>query len=371
MSPDRRRGAEDAGHQGSGHGPEGVVVYPVEHVPGPLRQRALDFARRVYEKAGEDNIFFLAGAISFNILVAFVPLFLFAVGVAGIVLTSRFPDPGLALVDLLGEQIPAIEGDIRLESQVREAVNGILDQRAGFTTIGILLLIWFSTRLVGTLRTSLREVFDVAQDRGIVGGKIFDAKVVVIGGGLFLLNLSITSVVTAARDLGVDLLGLQGAAVTTVQSTVAFALSFASIWVLFVGVYRFMPARWIPWRTALIAATFTAVAHEVLKWGFGWYASDIANWQTTYGNLVTLAALFLWIYYESVVFILGGEIAQVSTMRRARRVKTRRALFGEATGPEATTLQNAEPADAASATVTDDGGPARRPSEGDDTGEGR
>jgi len=311
-------------------GPEGVVVYPVDEVRGPLGRRVLDFVRRVYEKAGEDNIFFLAGAIAFNVLVAFVPLFLFAVGVAGIVLTSRLPDPGLALVDLMSEQIPAIEGDIRLASRVREAVNGILDQRAGFTTIGLLLLIWFSTRLVGTLRTALREVFDVAQDRGVVGGKIFDAKVVVIGGGLFLLNLGITSVVTAARDLGIDLLGLQGAAVTTVQSLVAFTVSFASIWVLFVGVYRFMPARWIPWRTALIAATFTAVVHEVLKWAFGWYASDVANWQTTYGNLVTLAALFLWIYYESVVFILGGEIAQVWTMRRARRVKTRRALFGEA-----------------------------------------
>ena len=59
------------------------------------------------------------------------------------------------------------------------------------------------------------------------------------------------------------------------------------------------------------------------------YATDIANYQTTYGNLVTLAILLLWIYYEAVVFVLGGEVAQVWTMRRARRVKTRQALFGE------------------------------------------
>jgi uncharacterized BrkB/YihY/UPF0761 family membrane protein len=29
--------------------------------------------------------------------------------------------------------------------------------------------------------------------------------------------------------------------------------------------------------------------------------------------------LFFWIYYGSIVFILGGEVAQVYTMRRASR----------------------------------------------------
>ena len=101
-----------------------------------------------------------------------------------------------------------------------------------------------------------------------------------------------------------------------------------SIWVLFLGVYRFLPARPIPWRTALIAASFASMSHELLKFGFGWYATELANYRTTYGNLITLAVLVFWIYYEAVVFILAGEVAQVWTMRRALRVKTRGALFG-------------------------------------------
>ena len=270
----------------------------------------------MYDKAGEDNILFLAGAISFNVLVAVVPLLVFAVGVSGIVLTSRFQDPSAVLLELLVENIPAIGGDIGLEAQLRESFGNIVGRRTGLTVIGAVLLVWFSTRLVGSLRTALREVFDIAQDRGIVGGV------------LFLGNIAVTTAVTAAQNYGVDVLGLEGRAVGFVERAVAFGLSFLTIWALFIGVYRFLPARWIPWRTALIAATFTAIFHELLKWGFGWYATNVANYQTTYGNLVTLAVLFLWIYYEAVVFILGGEVAQVWTMRRARRVKTRSALFG-------------------------------------------
>lgn len=295
------------------------------HGPG---RRLLDFVRRLYGKAGDDNIFFLAGAISFNILVAVVPLLLFSVGVAGMVLSARFEDPAGAVLDLLIENLPAIGGDIDLATVVREAIQGIMDSRTGLGFIGFVLLIWFSTRLVGSLRTALREVFDISQDRGVVGGKIFDAKVVVAGGLLFILNIALTTGVTAAQNYGVGVLGLEGRAVSLVGQGVAGVVAFTSIWVLFLGIYRFLPARWIPWRTALIAATFTAVFHELLKWAFGWYAMSIADYGSTYGNLVTLAVLFLWIYYEAVVFILGGEVAQVWAMRRARRVRTRTALFG-------------------------------------------
>ena len=57
--------------------------------------------------------------------------------------------------------------------------------------------------------------------------------------------------------------------------------------------------------------------------GFGWYVTQVANYRTVYGNLISLAVLFFWIYYEALAFILGGEVAQVWTMRRARKVQFR------------------------------------------------
>lgn len=305
-----------------------VEVLPAEELQLPLSHRASDFLRRVLDKAVEDNIFFMAGAISFNVLVAVIPLVLLTVGVSGIVLAGRFADPTNAVIAILLEVLPAIGGDIDLISTVEREVRSLVEGRRGLTVVGAALLVWFSTRLVGTLRTVLREVFDIAQDRGILRGKVFDAQVVLVGGALLLVNIGVTAAAAAAQAYGVDVLGLQGEAVTLLDRSVATLLAFLSIWVLFLGCYRYLPARFVPWRTAVAAATFTAVFHEVLKFGFGWYAIELADYGTTYGNLVTVAVLFLWIYYESVVFILGGEVAQVWTMRRARRVKTRSALFG-------------------------------------------
>ena len=62
----------------------------------PLRYRrtgrrwaAREFVRRVYKKAEQDNIFFLAGAIAFNVLVAVLPLILAALGIAGLLLQRQ------------------------------------------------------------------------------------------------------------------------------------------------------------------------------------------------------------------------------------------------------------------------------------------
>jgi membrane protein len=274
----------------------------------------------------------MAGAISFNALAALVPLVLFLVGVSGYVLKARFGDPAAELVQMLRDNLPVIGEDIGFMETIERQINQIIQASGSLTLVSVLLLVWFSTRLIGTLRTVLREVFDVAQDRGIVRGKIFDAQVVIVGGALFVVNLGVTAALEAARDYGIGVLGLEGDSVTFVQETFARTLAFGSIWLLFLGIFRFLPARPIPWRTALIAATFTAVMHEILKFAFGFYATEVANYRTTYGNLITLAVLFFWIYYEAQVFILGGEVAQVWTMRRALRMKTRGALFDAGAG---------------------------------------
>jgi membrane protein len=193
--------------------------------------------------------------------------------------------------------------------------------------VGALLLIWFSTRLVGTLRAVLREVFDVAQDRGIVGGKIFDIKAVTIGGALILVNLGLTTEMESIRDLGISYFGVEGRTLSLLQVGWRIGVSYLTAWVLFLGVYRYVPARWIPWKTALVAATFTATLFELLKYGFSFYATELADYGSTYGNLIAIAVLFFWIYYGAIVFILGGEVAQVWTMRRALKASRAGALF--------------------------------------------
>jgi membrane protein len=276
-----------------------------------------DFAGRVYRKAGQDDIFFLAGGIAFNILLGAVPFLLLLVSLFGFVLRARVPDPQQAAIDYVFAILPTSPS---LERYVRQEIGTLLEGITGFSILGVLLLIWVSTRLFGSLRSALRNVFDVQEDRGIIQGKIFDAKMVVVAGTLFLANTTITVLLEAVQTYGIELLGLrEGGTVRTLQVLYAQLLAYAFIFLMFLLIYRFLPARRIPWRIAFVSAAFSSVVFELLKSAFAWYVAYLANYRTTYGYLTSLVVLVFWIYYSAVVFVLGGEVGQIYDINRTRR----------------------------------------------------
>jgi len=292
-----------------------------------LSYRAQEFVRRLWTKGYEDDVFFMAGAVAFNLLLALIPLLLLGGGLAGYAASGSFGNPGSPVPELISDFLPGAAGGVDVTTYVSDLVARLAEQRGGLTVVGSVFFILIATRLVGSLRTALREIFDVAETRGILEGKLFDTQVVVLGLVLLTLNLGLTVFLAGAVRTGVSVMGLDGPFLDATDRLAAHGLAFASIWILFLVVYRYLPARRIPWKTVLIAATFSAVSHELLKAGFSWYAREVANYTSTFGNLATVAVLVFWIYYEAVVFILGGEIGQVYTMRKAARLNVR-ADFG-------------------------------------------
>jgi membrane protein len=272
----------------------------------------------------------MAGAITFNVLVAIVPLLLLLAGLTGFALTARFGASTSGILEVVLTQLPTIRGDVVLTDAVERVLAGLIEERTGFSILGALILLWISTRLVGTLRVVLRQTFDLGTDRGILLGKLFDLRVVLLGGLLIFMNIGFTVGVRALQAFGIDLLGIEGTRAILLRNLTGQVLSFASAWVLFFLLYWHVPARRIPFRTAAVGATFTAVAYEVMKEAFAWYATSVATYSNAYGSLAVVAVLFFWIYYSAVVFILGGHVARAYEVIREKRMQRRELRAGGA-----------------------------------------
>ncbi|HKJ91804.1 MAG TPA: YihY/virulence factor BrkB family protein [Longimicrobiales bacterium] len=267
----------------------------------------------VWRKAEEDDIFFLAGAISFNILVAFLPLVVAVIGIAGTIVNIVGGNVNDVIVRYITRSIPGA-----VDVDVTGMIATIREQSGTLLSIGGIFLVWISTRLISTLRTVLREIFDLHRGRGIIRGKLFDVQMVFMAGTLFALNIGITIAVEVVARVGSATFGLSGLRLPWAMPWARVA-AFFTLWVMFLVIYRYLPPRRIRWRTGLVAATFTAVLFEVLKLAFSWYVTRIANYSSTYGNIATFLVLVFWIYYSSIVFVLGGEVAQVGAMQAVRK----------------------------------------------------
>jgi membrane protein len=281
-----------------------------------------DYSKRVWDNSGEDNVFFLAGGIAFNILLAAVPFFLLlASGLTYIF--DQSPDKSGAEISILVDRFlpPHPEGP---GSTIHAIIDDIVKTRGAVGLYSAIGFIWFSTRLFGSLRTVLAEVFDIEQDRGIIDGKIFDIKITVISSLLVVAYTALNAYLAIATTRGAKLLtdlGLRQETMGTVEYWMGRLIALAVMVFMFFSLYKFLPKRRVRWQTALLAASFTGFLFEAARNAFTAYVENFNPGSLYTGTLAVLVILVFWVYYAALIFILGGEVAQVYDLRRVRRLQ--------------------------------------------------
>lgn len=272
------------------------------------------FLARVYERAADDNVFFLASGLTFSIVLAAIPFLMLLLSLPSLILGSgmeRFQDE---VIRWLWAIIPLSASQVR--GDLQEQIRAIVDSAGSIGFIGAILFAWFSSRLFGALRTALSEVFDIEDTRGVIKGKIADFRLVIISTVLLTANIAATAFLGILGAHWLENVGIHSG---LLQGVVAVLTPFVTIYVMFLLIYKFLPARRLKWRTAAAAAVVAAVSFELLKLAFGWYIANFADYTSIFFAFTTMVVLVLSIYYASILFLIGGEVAQAYDLHRIMR----------------------------------------------------
>ena len=279
-----------------------------------------DYAKRVWDNSGEDNIFFLAGGLAFNILLAVVPFALLLLTGLASFLNQSAESSAQAVSALLDRLLPgSLTGTHDLLPGI---ITDAIQTRGRIGTLSAITFVWFSTRLFGSLRSVLADVFDIEQERGIVAGKLFDIQITILSTFLLVIYSGLSAYLAIATSRGVAVfqsLGVRRDVMGAFEYWVGRAVAFAFIATLFYALYKYLPVRRVRWQTALLAAMFTSALLELAKAAFGYYIGRFNPGSLYTGTLAAFVILVSWVYYAAMIFILGGEVAQVYELRRVRR----------------------------------------------------
>jgi membrane protein len=281
------------------------------------------YAKNLWHKASHDQIFFLSSGITFNVLVTIVPLLLLSISILGVLVESS----GAARDQVLAfmQQVMPLASD-----QAESLLFSLIQDRGLLGLIGSVGLIWAATRLFGSLRTVLEVVFEIPpEDRlGIVEGKIHDIRMVIIVGTLFVATISLTTGLQWVEDYGIPFLGLEAYDLSRVTALGSMLMAFSITYLMFYFVYRYVPDRWIPRTDAAIAALFSSLLFELAKQVFIAYLSNFGRLMQFYGSFTNLVVVAFWVYYSSIVFMLGGELARIVQVHRRKGVQPTWGLRG-------------------------------------------
>lgn len=222
--------------------------------------------------------------------------------------------PGVEFLDSNETRRPPT-GDALQRTQAGSALFLIGPLGIGTKLVGILLFLFSATAIFSQLQAGLNKIWHVAPDPRLGGIQAFLIKrllsvamVIVIWFAL-LLSLVLTALIS--QVLG----AIKGSAPDFVEQRLGLLINESATFVvavlLFAAIYKILPDALLQWRDVWAGAILTAALFVVGKILIGWYLR-VADIGSSWGaSAASTAAALVWVYYSSLIVLLGAELTQV------------------------------------------------------------
>jgi membrane protein len=243
----------------------------------------------------------ISAALAFYCAFSLAPLLIIIVTIAGWIVGDKLA------YSYLDTQVTLLFGSQSAKLILQAMDSARSEEGTWATVVSVVMLLVGASTVFAALESALQQVWG-GRDAVRRGWRAFlRARLVSFGfilaiGFLLLVSLTLTTALAALR--GYALRHFEG--MVGVFAGLDFLLSIALGTGLVALMYRYLPARRLPWRQVLLGALVTALLFHLGRWAIGLYLGN-ATQPTAYGAAASFAALLLWLYYSAQIFLFGAE----------------------------------------------------------------
>ena len=269
---------------------------------------ALTLAVRTFKDAKEDRIIGVAGEVAFFALLAIPPLLLVLAALTGVIAGVVGADVQMSIQENVISGLGGFLSPEATEDFVRPAVEGVFsgDARGGVLSVGLLLALWSSSRLIKVVIEALNIAYDVQDWRSA-----WKRRLLVLGltlGGIVAISIYLPFLIAGPR-LGRaidDWVGL-GGTFETAWFILYWPLSIILGISLLTSLYHVAPNSHSPWRRDLPGSILAAVVWLAAAFALRLYVG-VSVTDSAFGPLAAPVVLMLWLYVSAVAVLLGAEL---------------------------------------------------------------
>lgn len=271
------------------------LLRPV-HLPFMGRLPIVTVIKFFIRNVQRESITVRASSIAFNLFLSLFPALIFT-----FTLLPYIPIHGLAdeLNKLMKDVLP--KGSY---IALADTINDILyNPRYGLLSVGLLATLYFASNGINSMMAS----FNSRDNRSFLQLRFIALSLTVILGLLILIAIfllifgqkTIEFVIThtaIADSLGTTIVFL-------LQWIVVLALVFFGCTIL----YKLGDSHKKPWRHVYPGASLASVLIILTSFGYAFYVAKFANYNKLYGSIGALIVTMLWLYFNSLMLIIGFE----------------------------------------------------------------
>jgi membrane protein len=271
----------------------------------------------------EDDCPTQAAALSYYTIFALPPLLMVLLLILG-----TFVDPQ----DIKGQlevQMGSLMGPTATE-QIRSILAQLHQPGSGnalATVLSIGGLVLGATGAFGQLQAALNRAWEVTPDpkqgglKGFVIKRLFSFGMILSVAFLLLVSLILSAALSAFGGALGNMLP-EGVSTTLLQ-IVNLIISFVVITALFAAIFKVLPDAKVGWGDVWVGAAVTALLFVVGKFLIGFYLGR-SNPGQAFGAAGSLAVLFVWVYYSSMILLFGAEFTQAWVERNGGSIAPER-----------------------------------------------
>ncbi len=263
----------------------------------------------LYNRSGEHHIFLMAGGLAFSLFVCIVPMVLIVFSVVGMVLEKASVASEIDV--FIDRVIPYEHYAAQIKTLVFERVDEFKFYKNLAGILGFIGLFFASSGLFSSMRTVLNTAYGLGRNGSALIGKLRDFGMVMLVLLYFLLSTTILPSLEIIGKLSDRVEFLERFRLGFLGDMIFGAVSFLIIFIALIIMYWLIPHGKLRWNVIVVSSLWAAILWEIAKQLFGLYISNVVTLNRIYGTYALLVIVGFWIYYTSIVFILGAEIGQL------------------------------------------------------------
>lgn len=274
------------------------TLTPLSYVISHPGQFSIDVLRGFRENQG----LLLAGAVAYYTLLSIIPVFALV-----LIVLSYFVDTQLLLETLSTFLMMATP--TRIDTLTTHLETFLANWRV-IGTVGILLLIFFSSLAFTVLENAMSAIFFHRQLKHrrhfLVSAVLPYIYILLLTAGFLVVSLMsgwLHQHSAATPSLfGIDI------NMTQTTATVLYALGVFGEILLLTSVYLVMPVGQLAWSHALVGGITATILWELTRHILIWYFSTLSFVSIIYGSLATSIIILLSFEFGAIILLLGAQV---------------------------------------------------------------
>lgn len=276
----------------------------IKKIPKLIKNFFKDLITRVIK----DDFPGMAAEMAYIFILAFFPFMIFLVSIFGLLGTaSRI----IKIMDFLSEIVP-----MEAMSTIENVLKSIMvSSSKSLATIGLIVSLFLASNGTAVAIKGMNKAYKTKETRPFWYVRLLSIGLVLLNACILFWGVNLTVFAQIIIDSVSQFVLIQSSLIDTINTILAlrWPIAFLALFIMIFLNYFLMPNttkmnKRIRLLYTLPGTFFFCSFWLLASWGFSLYVNNFGSYDKVYGILGGFAVLLLWLYYTSLIMLIGGEL---------------------------------------------------------------